>query len=93
VGCASLLRAGRRAPQYLNSGPQYPEQSTATPEVLTTQVNCDSDLTSECGQAPVYVQVFSVTGQSIGCSRTVSKLDRLPGWPTVAIAQDELPSC
>jgi hypothetical protein len=63
------------------------------PEVITAQVNCDSDLSTQCASAPVYVQVFTVGGQTLGCTTPVSKLDRLPGWPTVDVSQSQLHPC
>ena len=63
------------------------------PEVITAQVNCDSDLSAQCASAPVYAQVFAVSGQTLGCTTPVSKLDRLPGWPTVNVTQPELHPC
>jgi hypothetical protein len=62
-------------------------------EVITAQVECDSDLTTECVGAPVYVQVFSVNGDTLGCTSPVSRLDRLPGWPTVTVAANQLHPC
>ena len=66
---------------------------TQGPEVVTAQVNCDSDLTSECGSAPVYVQVFAVSGATLGCTTPVAKLDKLPGWPNVTVSQAQLKPC
>ena len=62
-------------------------------EVITAQVECDSDLTTECAGAPVYVQVFAATGATLGCTTPVSKLDRLPGWPTVTVSTGQLHAC
>jgi hypothetical protein len=62
-------------------------------EVVTAQVECDSDLTTECAGAPVYVQVFAVTGATLGCTSPVSKLDRLPGWPNVNVSDSQLHAC
>jgi len=81
------------APYFSSAGYLSLNGSTATPEVVTAQADCDSDLTTQCAQSPVYVQVFSVAGQSIGCSEPVSRLDRLPGWPTVAVAEVTLHPC
>jgi hypothetical protein len=67
--------------------------TTQGPEVITAQMDCDSDLTSECGSAPVYVQVFAVSGATLGCTAPVTKLDKLPGWPTVTVSQSQLRPC
>lgn len=66
---------------------------SAGPEVITAQVNCDSDLSTQCGSAPVYVQVFAVSGATLGCTNPVSKLDKLPGWPNVTVSQSQLHPC
>lgn len=66
---------------------------TQGPEIITAQVNCDSDLSAQCTSAPVYVQVFTVAGATLGCSTAVSKLDKLPGWPNVTVSQSELHAC
>jgi hypothetical protein len=66
---------------------------TQGPEVVTAQVNCDSDLSAQCTSSPVYVQVFAVSGATLGCTAPVSKLDRLPGWPTVTVSPAELHTC
>lgn len=62
-------------------------------EVVTAQTECDSDLTTECAGAPVYVQVFAVSGATLGCTSPVGKLDRLPGWPSVNVADSQLHPC
>lgn len=62
------------------------------PEVLTAQLSCDSN-SSQCATAPVYLQVFAVTGETLGCTAPVSKLDRLPGWPNVTVSPAQLHDC
>lgn len=81
------------APYFSSAGYLSLNGSTATPEVVTVQSDCGADLPAQCAQSPVYVQVFSVAGESIGCSGSVSRLDRLPGWPTVAVAELTLHPC
>jgi hypothetical protein len=81
------------APYFSSAGYLGLTGSSTPPEIITAQSDCDSDLTTQCAQSPVYVEVFTVTGQSIGCSRSVSRLDRLPGWPTVSVARDSLHPC
>ncbi|HEX4223701.1 MAG TPA: hypothetical protein VHZ97_15145 [Pseudonocardiaceae bacterium] len=66
---------------------------TQGPEIITAQVNCDSDLSAQCTSAPVYVQVFAVAGATLGCSTPVSKLDKLPGWPNVTVSPSQLHAC
>jgi hypothetical protein len=63
------------------------------PEVITAQVNCGSDLSTQCASAPVYVQVFAVSGATLGCTSPVSKLNKLPGWPDVTVSQSQLHTC
>lgn len=67
-------------------------EGTQAPEVLTAQANCDTN-SSQCPSAPVYLQVFAVTGDTLGCTSPVSKLDRLPGWPNVTVSQAQLRDC
>jgi hypothetical protein len=66
---------------------------TDGPEIITAQVKCDSDLSAQCTSAPVYVQVFTVAGATVGCSAPVSRLDKLPGWPNVTVSESELRTC
>ena len=67
--------------------------SAQGPEVITAQLNCDSDLSAQCANAPVYLQIFTVNGNALGCTTPVSKLDRLPGWPDVNVSQSQLHPC
>ncbi len=62
-------------------------------EVLAAQANCDDDLSTQCASAPVYLQVFAVTGDTLGCTSPVSRLNRLPGWPNVTVSQAQLRAC
>jgi hypothetical protein len=62
------------------------------PEVLTAQTSCDAN-SPQCPTAPVYLQVFTVTGDTLGCTSPVSRLDRLPGWPNVTVTQSQLRDC
>jgi hypothetical protein len=66
--------------------------SARGPEVLTAQTTCDPD-SSQCPTDPIYLQVFTVTGDTLGCTSPVSKLDRLPGWPNVTVTQTQLRDC
>jgi hypothetical protein len=66
---------------------------TQGPEVIAAQVNCDSDLSADCASAPVYLQVFAVSGATLGCTSPVSKLDKLPGWPNVTVSEAALRTC
>lgn len=82
------------APYFASGGYLSLRQGgTQGPEIITAQVNCDSDLSAQCTSAPVYVQVFTVAGATLGCSTPVSKLDKLPGWPDVTVNQSELHTC
>jgi hypothetical protein len=62
------------------------------PEVFAAQTTCDPD-SSQCPTDPIYLQVFTVTGDTLGCTSPVSKLDRLPGWPNVTVTQTQLRDC
>ena len=82
------------APYFASGGYVSLRQGgTQGAEVVTVQVECDSDLTTQCAGAPVYVQVFAVSGATLGCTTPVGRLDRLPGWPNVTVSAGQLHPC
>lgn len=58
-------------------------------------VNVNGDAAPElvAVQRGYFVQVFTLEGADLGCTPTVPKLDRLPGWPDVKPDQHLLKPC
>ncbi|ALG13651.1 hypothetical protein [Kibdelosporangium phytohabitans] len=77
--------------------------NTTSPIYYTTTehqslVNVNGDAAPELvavqrGGSGFFVQVFSLEGGDLGCTPTVAKLDRLPGWPDVKPDQHQLKPC
>ncbi|SDD20313.1 hypothetical protein [Actinokineospora iranica] len=61
------------------------------PEVLAVQPDCPAD--TDCAKRPVYAQVFELSGEEVGCSRTYSRIDQLPGYPEVDFTAAQLRPC
>ena len=62
-------------------------------EVLVAQHRCDPATTADCSTTPVYVQVFTLKSESLGCTRNYARLDSIPGWPAVDLADATLREC
>ncbi|MBM7770096.1 hypothetical protein JOD54_000300 [Actinokineospora baliensis] len=62
-----------------------------SPEVIAVQQDCASG--ADCARRPVYAQVFGLGGQELGCTRLYSRIDQLPGYPTVALTAAMLRDC
>jgi hypothetical protein len=62
-------------------------------EVLVAQHRCDPAATADCSTTPVYVQVFNLQSESLGCTRNYARLDSIPGWPTVDLSQATIRTC
>lgn len=62
-------------------------------EVLVAQFRCDPATTADCSTRPVYVQVFNVQSESLGCTRNYARLESIPGWPAVDLADATLRDC
>ncbi|HEV2784656.1 MAG TPA: hypothetical protein VGX25_35175 [Actinophytocola sp.] len=60
------------------------------PEVLAAQHDCGS-APGSCDDA--FVQVFALTGTVLGCTRTYSGVERLPGYPAVRVTASQLTPC
>ncbi|ONI85901.1 hypothetical protein ALI144C_12395 [Actinosynnema sp. ALI-1.44] len=77
--------------------------STTSPIYYTTTehqslVNVTGDGAPELvavqrGNSGYYLQAFSLDGSDLGCTPTVPKLDRLPGWPEPKPDQHQLKTC
>lgn len=61
-------------------------------EVLVAQHDCDQTV-ADCTTTPVYVEVYNLRGQQLGCTRDYAALDSLPGWPTVKLTSTALKPC
>jgi hypothetical protein len=66
-----------------------------TLEVLAAQRDCAGADPANCAGKPVYVQVFTLTGQLVGCTKNYPRLDKLPGYPAVQVSRSALtpPPC
>lgn len=65
----------------------------AGPEVLVAQHRCDPATTEDCSNTEVYVQVFALNSQSLGCTRDYARLDSIPGWPAVDLSDATIRPC
>lgn len=62
-------------------------------EVLVAQHRCDRATVPDCSATPVYVRVYNLRSQEMGCTRNYNRLDLLPGWPTVTLKSTDLKPC
>ena len=62
-------------------------------EVLAAQHRCDRETGADCASTPVYVQVYNLRAQQLGCTRDYSRLESLPGWPVVTLTSASLKPC
>ncbi|WP_146107964.1 hypothetical protein [Actinokineospora auranticolor] len=62
----------------------------SSPEVITVQRDCR---TGEDCQRQVYVQVFGLGGEELGCTKTYSRMDQLPGYPEIVPTEIQLRGC
>lgn len=59
-------------------------------EVVTDQHGCGAGV-SVC--AKFYAQVFTLSGDTVGCTKVYAAENLLPGWPTVAPTKAQLKPC
>lgn len=87
---------------YASAGYFALQESTTggDPTVVTVQNDCsnskDGDSSTkdtQCAKPKVYVEVFTLANQSLGCSRSVSSVGLLPGAGTRAPTKANLRSC
>ncbi|MFL6145785.1 MAG: hypothetical protein ACJ72N_28460 [Labedaea sp.] len=64
-----------------------------TLEVLAAQHDCAGADPATCVGRPVYLQVFALTGQVVGCTKNYARLDKLPGYPAVQVSRSALSPC
>ncbi|GAA0597180.1 hypothetical protein GCM10010174_10710 [Kutzneria viridogrisea] len=62
-----------------------------TPEVVAVQLSCGDNPAPSCTKA--FAQVFTLSGDEIGCTRVYPANTQLPGWPTVAPSRAQLGTC
>ena len=74
-------------------GVQEIDPQQTGPEVLVAQHRCDPAATADCATTPVYVQVFNVQSESLGCTRNYARLESIPGWPAVDLADATIRPC
>jgi hypothetical protein len=67
--------------------------SDAGAEVLVAQHRCDRTAGTDCTTTPVYVRVFNLRNQEMGCTRNYTRLDLLPKWPVVTLTAADLKPC
>jgi hypothetical protein len=66
--------------------------SDAGAEVLVAQHRCEPG-TADCSATPVYMRVFNLRNQEMGCTRNYARLDQLPEWPVVTLTSADLKPC
>lgn len=63
------------------------------PEVLVAQHRCDPAGTADCSGTPVYVQVFTIGSDLLGCTRDYARLESIPGWPAADLSEATIRDC
>jgi hypothetical protein len=63
------------------------------PEVLVAQHRCDRQATTDCADTEVYVQIFSMRSEVLGCTRDYARLESMPGWPDADLADAAVNPC
>jgi hypothetical protein len=63
------------------------------PELLAAQHDCGDAGSEGCTDRPVFVQVFGIRGDVLGCTRSYPRVDRLPNYPTVQVSRSQLTQC
>jgi hypothetical protein len=65
----------------------------AEPEVLAAQHACDPTATRDCSTSPVFVEVYNLKSEKLGCTRQYDRLDAVPGYPVVDLSSSTLRDC
>ena len=63
------------------------------PEVLVAQHRCDRAATADCSDTEVYVQVFTMRSEVLGCTRDYARLESMPGWPNPDLSDAAINPC
>lgn len=61
-------------------------------EVVVAQHRCDP-ATADCATTPVYLRVFTLQSESLGCTRDYARLESIPGWPAVDLTGVRIRPC
>jgi hypothetical protein len=69
-----------------------PVTSDVGPEILVAQHRCPRG-TPDCSGTPVYVRVYTLQSQELGCTQDYRRLESLPGWPAVTLKPANLTDC
>jgi hypothetical protein len=88
---ASLVKPFASDAGYV--GVQDVDRKQSGLEVLVAQHRCDPAATADCATTPVYVQVFTLKSDLLGCTRTYARLESIPGWPAVDLLRAPLSEC
>lgn len=78
-GTAGDIVVGRSGKWEITDTPYYSDAGY----LALTDINNDTTAEVIVAQKGYYVQVFGLDGTDRGCTKPVSKLNLLPGWPTV----------
>lgn len=62
-------------------------------EVLVAQHACNRRTDADCSKTPVYIRVYNLRSQELGCTRNYSRLESLPDWPNVTLTAAALKPC
>lgn len=100
IGQVVVGRSGKWAelaqPFQSDAGYLALEEVTADPgaEVLVAQHRCDPATVADCSKTPVYLRVYNLRSQEMGCTkRDYNRLESLPGWPVVTLESKDLKPC
>jgi hypothetical protein len=83
--------------QPFQSDAGYLALSEVTPdvgaEILVAQHMCKRGTDTDCSKTPVFVRVYNLRSQDLGCTRTYNRLESLPKWPAVTLTKKDLSPC
>lgn len=63
------------------------------PEVLVAQHRCDRATTADCSDTEIYVQIFTMRSEVLGCTRDYARLESMPGWPNPDLSDAAINPC
>jgi hypothetical protein len=69
-----------------------PVTADVGPEILVAQHRCQRG-TQDCAATPVYVRVYNLQSQELGCTVDYRRLESLPAWPNVTLRKTDLKDC
>ena len=83
-------------PYYASGGyvALYQAPDGSPVEIVAVQNQCpEDDAPSACAKTQLFAEVFSLTGDEVGCTHPVSRETELPGWPSVTPSSEQLHPC